>query len=105
LEVIGFGFSFEQPAATEHTIRTAAKTNAFTSPWTLVGMFLIRFPHASSARVVAELRNPFKLMRVIVGHLLPASGTRKKCTEEAKAASINSVGITGIENCGECARR
>jgi hypothetical protein len=32
----------------------------------LVGMLCILFPHASKSRVVAEWRNAWKLMRVIV---------------------------------------
>src|SRR5262249_45513858 len=69
---MGFGFSLEQPTPSAQTISTAANTSAFLLFQTAVANCVV-LPQATESRGPANWR--IALLRVMVGHLLPSSGT------------------------------
>jgi hypothetical protein len=79
LELTGFGLSLEQPTVTEQTISTAAKTSA-----------LVFLPQVME-RVSAMVRNA--LMRVMFGHLLPASGILGNARQAPRMGALISRGL------------
>src|SRR5271169_4935397 len=86
LELTGFGFSLEQPTATEQAISTAAKTSALMWPQVAVATFLASLPQATESRIPAMLRSA--LMWVMVGHLLPTSGAVRSARGGPGAGSL-----------------